>query len=828
MTIRKKILYTIGTTCVILIIIVYATTHLFLLGRFAEFEEQTIHLNLQRVLDALDNDISSLNNEVNDWASWDDTYHFIETREPDYIKKNLTNETFINLQLGLIFYLNSSEEVVYGRVFDLVAEREKPCLSIQKQILASKELLQKTDLNRTQTGIILSSQGPLLVASHPILTSKRKGPSHGTLVMGRFLNTAEIHKLAELTHLPIKISRYSELQADFKSRYLTLNQTTPTLIHTLNNKEIIGYALINDISKKPALIASIKLARNIYRQGQVSLFYFILTLIGVSVILILLVLMFLKKEIVTRLDSFNKCINSVVASNDLSVRMPLNGSDELTDFAQVINRMMSNLEQFHNKLQESHQQLMDIIEFLPDATFVIDQNQNVVAWSRTIEKITGVKKEDILGKGDYAYSVPFYKNKQPMLINLVNCDDAEIKRYYKNAQKKGPVLFAEVNVTITGKQKTLWVTASPLFNKNNELMGAIESIRDISERKEAEAELIYLSLHDQLTGLYNRAHFEEELRRLNSDHSPIVGIIMCDVDGLKLINDSLGHNAGDKFLRSAARLIKKAFRDSDVVARVGGDEFAVLLPNADGTVLELAGRRIHDALMKYNKSNPELPLSISTGWSFRKESSASLKYVLEEADNNMYHEKLHRSQSAHSAIVQTLMKTLSARDFITEGHADRLKDLAVNLSHQLGLSDQKINDISLLAQFHDIGKVGIPDNVLFKQGPLNPEEKQTMQRHAEIGYNIAKSAPELQHISDWILLHHEWWNGNGYPRGLKGENIPLECRILAIVDAYDAMTNDRPYRKALSWQEAIQELGKCAGTQFDPKLVADFINMIKR
>jgi diguanylate cyclase (GGDEF)-like protein/PAS domain S-box-containing protein len=827
MTIRNKILYIVMTTCFTLIIITYTTTHIFLLGRFSEIEKRSTHLDLQRFLDALENDLNNLNKVVVDWADWDDTYRFIETKDPNYIKENLLDEAFTDLQLNLIFYLNPSGEVVYGKVFDLETGREKPSISFQKQIVANQILLQNTDLNRTHTGIILSSHGPLLIAYHPILTSERKGPSHGTLVMGRFLNHTEINKLAQITHLPVKITLYSKLQTDSKFHNLTFNKATPILIRALNNNEITGYALINDISQKPALIASIKLVRTIYRQAQVSIFYFIVALLGISVILVLLVLMFLKKEVVSRLDSFNNCINSIADSNDLSVRMPINGRDELNDFAQIINRMMSSLERFHNKLEESHQQLVDIIEFLPDATFVIDQNQKIVAWNRAIEEMTGVKKEEILGKGDYAYSIPFYENKQPLLINLVDCDEVEIKRYYKNVQKKGSVLFAEVNVIIFGKPKSLWITASPLFNKNSELMGAIESIRDISERKEAEADLIYLSLHDQLTGLYNRAHFEEEIHRLNGEQSPIVGIIMCDVDGLKLINDSLGHQAGDKLLQSAAHVIKKAFRDNDLVARVGGDEFAIVLPNADGTLLELACSRIQKTLMNYNKSNPELPLSISMGWSFRKKSTVSLKHVFEEADNNMYHEKLLRHQSAHSAIVQTLMKTLSARDFITEGHADRMKVLVVNLSRHLGLSDRRINDITLLAQFHDIGKLGIPDNILFKKGPLNPEEKETMQRHAEIGYNIAKSAKELQHISDWILWHHEWWNGNGYPRGLKGETIPLECRILAIVDAYDAMTNDRPYRKALSKLEALQELHKCAGTQFDPKLVTEFLNIIK-
>jgi len=185
----------------------------------------------------------------------------------------------------------------------------------------------------------------------------------------------------------------------------------------------------------------------------------------------------------------------------------------------------------------------------------------------------------------------------------------------------------------------------------------------------------------------------------------------------------------------------------------------------------------------------------------------------------MYREKLHRSQSARSAIVQTLMKALEARDHITEGHADRLQNLVVNLAMAIELPEHRINDLRLLAQFHDIGKVGIPDRILLKPGPLTTEEANEMWRHCEIGYRIAMSSPDLIPIADWILKHHEWWNGKGYPLGLKGEEIPLECRILPIVDAYDAMTSDRPYRKAMSHEKAVRELRRCAETQFDPLLV---------
>ena len=149
------------------------------------------------------------------------------------------------------------------------------------------------------------------------------------------------------------------------------------------------------------------------------------------------------------------------------------------------------------------------------------------------------------------------------------------------------------------------------------------------------------------------------------------------------------------------------------------------------------------------------------------------------------------------------------------------------LAERIGLTQQKINDLILLAQFHDIGKVGVADRILFKPGPLTNEEKIEMQRHCEMGYHIALSAPELAPIADWILKHQEWWNGQGYPLGLKEEEIPLECRIISIVDAYDAMTSDRPYRKALSHQSAIRELKRCSGSQFDPVLIESFIYILE-
>ncbi|HWR39647.1 MAG TPA: GAF domain-containing protein [Patescibacteria group bacterium] len=343
------------------------------------------------------------------------------------------------------------------------------------------------------------------------------------------------------------------------------------------------------------------------------------------------------------------------------------------------------------------------------------------------------------------------------------------------------------------------------------------------QRKQAEEKLRYFSLHDALTGLFNRAYFETELQRINDGRNGGVAIIVCDVDGLKLMNDTMGHVAGDRVLTGVAGILRKSVRQEDVVARIGGDEFAVLLREGDA-VGEVC-RRIRQEIRNFNRRQ-KMPVSLSVGHSFRETRPFDSREVFREADNHMYREKLHRSRSIRSSLVQTAMKMLEMRDFLTEGHGERLQDMVTRVARRLQMQERQIADLRLLARFHDIGKVGIPDRILFKPGPLTPEETKEMQCHCEIGHRIALSSEDITPLADWILKHQEWWDGRGYPLGIRGDDIPLECRILALADAYDAMTSDRPYRKAVSREEAIVELRQYAGTQFDPTLVEIFIEVI--
>jgi len=342
---------------------------------------------------------------------------------------------------------------------------------------------------------------------------------------------------------------------------------------------------------------------------------------------------------------------------------------------------------------------------------------------------------------------------------------------------------------------------------------------------ELKSQLRYIGQHDSLTGLYNRSFFETEMQRLDARTQGCIGLVICDVDGLKLVNDTLGHAAGDGLLREAAGILCRSFCASDVIARIGGDEYAVLLQQTSRKKLSKNIARIHEEVEEFNAKSGKILLSLSVGWAFSPApEDISMNSLFKAADTNMYREKLHQGLSSRNAMIKTLVQAMETKDFLTDGHADRLQNFSAELASALSLPDATMSNIRLLAKFHDLGKVGVPDSILEKEGPLTELELIEIRRHPEVGYRIAQSSSDLLPIADFILKHHEWWNGQGYPFGLKGESIPLECRILSIVDAFDAMTSRRPYHKPAEISEACNELRLCAGIQFDPFLVEIFLS----
>jgi len=343
-------------------------------------------------------------------------------------------------------------------------------------------------------------------------------------------------------------------------------------------------------------------------------------------------------------------------------------------------------------------------------------------------------------------------------------------------------------------------------------------------RHEMDSRIKYMGTHDSLTDLYNRAFFEEELLKLQKENKSHTGVIICDLDGLKLINDTLGHEKGDEALKCTAKILKENVRADDTVARIGGDKYAVLLPNISrGSIKKIYGR-LKKSFDSYTFSHLNIPWSVSIGFAMNDETDGNISGAIKLAENHMYREKLSKTQSS-PCTASKILKVLEIRNNDTANHLSHLDALTARFARELSLSDQRTNELRLIVKFHDICKAGIPDEL--SQMSLK-RERRVMQRHPEICYRILNSTPQLRPVAEIILKHHEWWNGQGYPFGLKGKKIPFESRIITIIDTYDIMTSEIHYKEDFNHEKALNEIKKGSRIQFDPYLVERFIEMMKK
>ena len=399
---------------------------------------------------------------------------------------------------------------------------------------------------------------------------------------------------------------------------------------------------------------------------------------------------------------------------------------------------------------------------------------------------------------------------------------------------RGTIIFeAYKHVANTGETQILEeINAGEVISKPAWLRLVVVSMgediailaQDITDRKAAENELLYLSYHDHLTGLYNRRYFEQELKNLDTPENLPLSIIMFDVNGLKLVNDSFGHDLGDVLLKKSAEAIKKACREDDIAARIGGDEFVVLLPKTAASEALQISNYIKELASNEKVANMEL--SISYGYDTKKTDNQSIIEIIANAENHMYRHKLYERSSIRSKITDLIMNTLFEKSDREAAHSNRVSSICQAIASKLNMGQDAVKKMKIAGLIHDIGKIGVDERILNKPGSLTAEERGHIERHPEIGWRLLSSTDEFSELAKYVLSHHENWDGTGYPNGLKGETIPLEARIISVADTYDAMTSERSYRKKMSREEAVKELIRCSGTQFDPMVVDVFINEV--
>lgn len=494
------------------------------------------------------------------------------------------------------------------------------------------------------------------------------------------------------------------------------------------------------------------------------------------------------------------------------------------------------------------------VRFVP----AFDANGNHIRTTGTVQDIT---EQEIAGKAvresEKKYRLLITQMAQGLAVHEVVINDAgsvidyrflDVNQGFERMTGlKREDIIGKTVLEIMPKTESYWIekfgevalTGEPLFYENysRELGRYYEVVaystqlnqfaviyNDTTDRKKTKDHLIHMIYHDQLTGLYNRRFFEDELKRLDTKTNLPVSIIMCDINGLKLINDSFGHSSGDKLLRKAAEIIKKACQGGGTVSRLGGDEFAIILPKTDAEETIQIAKRIKEFASKEKVGKIEL--SISYGYDTKITDEQSMIEIYANAENRMYIHKLYERSSMRSKTIDLIMNTLFEKSNRESMHSDRVSSICQAIASKMNFDKGNVDKMRIAGLVHDIGKMGIDDKILNKAGSLSSDERHEIERHPEIGWRILCTTNEFLELAQFVLAHHERWDGGGYPNGLKGEKIPLEARIITIADAYDAITSERSYRKGLDKEEAIIEMKRCSGTQFDPEILDVFVNQV--
>ena len=471
------------------------------------------------------------------------------------------------------------------------------------------------------------------------------------------------------------------------------------------------------------------------------------------------------------------------------------------------------LENSKQELTYKQQWISSLFKNSNDAIARLDANHKIQAINQKFTELFGFNLAEVKGLDlDDVLDRPGEKvadRRKTASFLAGNQVEFEGVRYSKDNEKK-VCLIRGIPVEIDGQ-----------------MVGGYAQYIDITAIKHQEEKLKYTSIHDSLTGLHNRFYLEKELSNYARFEEHPISIIMLDLDGLKLINDSYGHRTGDLFLIEFSKKLEAEFSELATVGRWGGDEFLVIVPELAREEVEKLAVKITEEELEIGLSDSDNPfVSVAFGIGTKTNPNQDIFDILHDAENAMFRDKLLKERSTKSRLVRLLLSALHEKSQETESHAVRMADLATELGRRVGLSANELDSLAVLAQFHDIGKIMIPNRILNKPGNLSKEEWELIKRHPVSGYRVCSSIEDFSHIAEEVLSHHERWDGTGYPRGIAGEEIPVMARIIAIVDAFDVMTNGRPYKEPLTEAEALQEIQRCAGSQFDPVLAKKFVGML--
>lgn len=492
---------------------------------------------------------------------------------------------------------------------------------------------------------------------------------------------------------------------------------------------------------------------------------------------------------------------SVMTMSDV---LKYSDSIQMKEVKKVLEHQNKMIKKEKESLKISEHRNRAILDVLPDMLFVYDKNGMFIDCQGNEEDNLLLKKKDFIGR-HMTDIMPSDISKQALecIGKTLKSGNVESFEYQLDFDKE--VKYFETRMVKSGPDEVLAI------------------VRNITVRQKEQQLIMDLIYKDPLTGVHNRRYFDEFLDKIDREQFLPTSMFMIDVNGLKLANDAFGHLLGDKLLKLVSASIKNMIPEKAMLSRIGGDEFVIVLPNFTVQESLFMRNRLYKEINSLKCE--EAVVSVSIGFEVREKIERTLREVFVEAENHMFRRKLLETQSMRYQTVLAILNSLKEKNEREKRHSDQVSQLSKKIAIKLGYTEHDAKEVEMAGLLHDIGKIAVREEVLNKPGKLTEEEYNEIKRHSESGYHILKTVDEYSALAESILSHHERMDGKGYPRGLKGEEIPEIARIISVADAYEAMISDRSYREGTTREKAIGELRRCSNCQFDEKVVEAFVQI---
>jgi len=756
---------------------------------------------------------------VNDWSHWDDTYYYLKDQNPTYLEVNVTEDIFENLDINFFLVVNEDGSVKTKFFYD--SESGK---SVNPPASFSMDKITQMTKGRSDISSIIENGGQYYcVAASSITDSAKARQGNGMLIFGHLIDKKMVDNIEEIINGQISISLTKTMRAATIEKLSSIQYNTKVLMNRANlnfdNDMMLIEYYIPMISDSADLIQlTVSKPRDFYIGGLEQIRNFKLIYSAVMVILIGLIIILLGRYLSPPFVKLIKEVKDIDITKDSLLEVKPDSNNEFSFLRHSINVLLDKIRADQMIVKETKDKLQATLNSVGDAVITVDNIGDITFMNPVAVELTGYQPDEVYGNSFEKY-----------FDIVTEVTRTKVKSPVKKAFESKNNVVMENNTILISKdfrENAIEYTAAPIKNEQEEVMGVVIVFRECNERVEKIHQTEYLSFHDYLTGLYNRRFLEEELKRLDTARNLPLSIVYADVDGLKTINDVFGHQYGDLLLQKVAYVLKSESRADDIISRTGGDEFVLLLPVTVEEDAKQTIQRIQKAISQ--EKIMEINLSVSFGCATKVQELQSTWGIMEKAEEAMYKNKNRSSDMKRNDIIKSIIRMLFKKSPSEEAHSKRTAMLCEKTAEACMLDDDKIKELGIAGALHDIGKIAVDEAILNKTDKLNEAEIAQIRNHPETGYRILVASSEHYEIAEYVRSNHERWDGKGYPGLLAGKEIPIESRIIAIASAYDAMTSDTTYGEKKSELDAVNEMNRCAGTQFDPELLKIFIEKVLR